>query len=165
MSKSYNVLFLCHDNAGRSLMAEAMLNHLSHGKFHAYSAASQPALEAHPAAIDVLKKEGFDTQSLKPKSMQAFHSDNAPVMDIVISLCQNTTEDAEFTEWEDEPLTAHWHFDEPHNQDVHNSLDTDKDEYQKELHRYAMIQRQLSTRISLLLNIPDNKLDNMKLHH
>lgn len=82
-------------------------------------------------------------------------------MDLVISLCQDSKEDLNFAEWEGEPVTAHWHFDEPH----HDEADTDKDEYEQELHRYAMIQRQLSTRISLLLNLPDNKLENIKLHH
>lgn len=159
--KSYHVLFICHDNAGRSLMAEAMLNHLGHNRFRAFSAGTHPTEVAHPAAIEVLKKEGFETQDLKPKHINEFHENDAPQMDMVISLCENSKGDSEFLNWEGEPVTAHWHFEEPHK----NEADTNTDEYQKELHRYAMIQRELSSRIRLLLNLPDEKLNNMMLHH
>lgn len=87
MHNSYNVLFLCKDNAGRSLMAEAMLNHLSHGKFHAYSAGSNPTAKAHPAAIAILQKEGFKTDTLMPKHMDGLHSN------------QNTNNDTQRWTW------------------------------------------------------------------
>ena len=37
-----NILFLCAHNRVRSLLAEALLNHLGHGRFKAYSAGISP---------------------------------------------------------------------------------------------------------------------------
>lgn len=160
MSKTYNVLFLCHDNSGRSLMAEAMLNKLGHGRFHAYSAGSHPSAKPHPIAIEVLQKEGFDTSQLRPKHMDIFHADNRLKMDLVVSLCENSKEDADFAEWQGEPLTGHWHFEDPHTEAIQENQDHDT-----EYHHYEMVQRNLVRRLTFLLNFPDVKLNQMALQH
>ena len=69
-AKPLNVLFLCTHNSARSILAEALLNHMSQGKFKAYSAGSSPKenQKPNPMAITTLEKAGISTAGLTSKS-------------------------------------------------------------------------------------------------
>ena len=56
-ANSLNVLFLCTHNSARSILAEALLNHMGQGKFKAYSAGSSPRdnQKPNPMAIATLE--------------------------------------------------------------------------------------------------------------
>jgi protein-tyrosine-phosphatase/DNA-binding transcriptional ArsR family regulator len=87
MTPAFNVLFLCTHNAARSIMAEAILRKCGGGRFHAYSAGSDPVAAPNPDVIEKLRAFGHDTTSLRSKSWHEFTGPNAPRMDFVITLC------------------------------------------------------------------------------
>ena len=51
MTKKVSVLFVCVNNAGRSQMAAAYLNYLSHGTIEVRSAGSMPADQINQAVV------------------------------------------------------------------------------------------------------------------
>jgi arsenate reductase len=63
------VLFVCVQNAGRSQMAAALLNHRAQGRVHVRSAGSDPGEEINPAAVEALAEMGIDVQEEFPKPL------------------------------------------------------------------------------------------------
>ena len=84
----FTVLFLCTRNSARSIMAEAILNKLAPGKFTAFSAGSEPAVEGPmPEVLSQLKALGHDVSTLRSKGWEEFTRPDSPKMDFVITLC------------------------------------------------------------------------------
>ncbi len=113
-SRPLNVLFLCTHNSARSILAEALLNHLGKGKFKAYSAGSSPRENQtpNPLAIVTLEKAGIATEGLSSKSWDVFAEPNAPHMDLVITVCDNAAGEV-CPYWPGQPATAHWGYADP----------------------------------------------------
>lgn len=153
--QKYNVLFLCEDNAARSLMAEAMMQHMGHNHFNAYSAGLNPASEANPVALEVLTGEGFVVDKLQPKHWHNFTCEGAPEMDFVFTLCDKTRDGAELGRFAGDPVTAHWHFDDPHKES----------EPAEQRKAFSKVQRELANRMRLFLSLPNDHIDRMSLHH
>ena len=109
-----NVLFLCTHNSARSILAEALLNHMSRGKFKAYSAGSSPKenQKPNPMAITTLEKAGISTEGLTSKSWDVFATPDAPHMDLVITVCDNAAGEV-CPYWPGQPATAHWGYADP----------------------------------------------------
>jgi len=63
------VLFVCVQNAGRSQMAAALLDHLAQGRVHVRSAGSAPAGEIHSNAVAAMSEIGVDISKEFPKPM------------------------------------------------------------------------------------------------
>jgi arsenate reductase len=114
MNSPVNVLFLCTHNSGRSVLAEALLNHMGQGRFRAWSAGSHPRENQapNPLALRVLQQAGIPVEGLRSKSWDEFAAPGAPHMDLVITVCDNAAgETCPF--WPGAPATAHWGYPDP----------------------------------------------------
>jgi arsenate reductase (thioredoxin) len=63
------VLFVCVENAGRSQMAAALLDHRAEGRVHVRSAGSEPADRINPNVVDAMGELGIDITREFPKPL------------------------------------------------------------------------------------------------
>jgi arsenate reductase (thioredoxin) len=63
------VLFVCVQNAGRSQMAAALLDHYADGRVHVRSAGSDPADRVNPDVVQAMAELGIDVGKEFPKPM------------------------------------------------------------------------------------------------
>lgn len=153
MTPPYNVLFLCTGNSARSIMSEAILNHLAKGRFHAYSAGSHPSGRVRPEALVELDSSGIDTRGLRSKSWEEFAAPGAPHMDFVFTVCDNAAHEA-CPVWPGHPATAHWGVADP------AAVQGSADEIARAFHDAFVV---LERRISLLLALPVASLEKLAL--
>jgi arsenate reductase (thioredoxin) len=147
----YNVLFLCTGNSARSVMAEALLNVLGQGRFRGFSAGSHPSGKVQPMAAELAAKLGYDTTQLRSKSWDEFAEPGAPVMDMVITVCDNAAGEA-CPAWLGGPTTAHWGVEDP------VGVEGDEDARR---HAFVAAFAVLRKRVELLLALPLDKLDRL----
>lgn len=155
MKDQYNILFLCTGNSARSIIAEAVANQISNGRLKAYSAGSHPAGQVQPMALEVLQAAKFSTDGLRSKAWQEFSASDAPMMDIVITVCDRAAGES-CPVWPGQPMTAHWGVDDP--------VQVEGDEARK---RKACMDalNVLRHRISLLLSLQPEALDRLSLQN
>ena len=82
------VIFVCTGNSCRSQMAEAIVNTRLGSVWKAYSAGTQPADNAHPYTIDVLKEIGINHQG-RTKTVDEFYGHD---FDLVVTVCDAAAE-------------------------------------------------------------------------
>lgn len=151
--KVYNVLFICTGNSARSIMAEAIMNHLGRGRFRAYSAGSHPHGAVHPMTLKMLAREGYDVDRLRSKNWTEFTAPDSPKMDFIFTVCDQAAGEV-CPAWPGQPITAHWGFADP------TLAQGGRD---KQLKAFSNAQFQIANRIRLFINLPIDKIDRMSL--
>ena len=107
-----NILILCTGNSARSILGEALINHYGAGRFCGYSAGSFPKNRVHPGAIAVLERNGISGEGFRSKSWNEFSVDNAPVLDIVITVCDNAAGET-CPIFPGRQIRTHWGIEDP----------------------------------------------------
>jgi arsenate reductase (thioredoxin) len=152
-SVPHNVLFLCTGNSARSVMAEVLLNYWGKGRFHAYSAGSQPKGQVHPLTLETLERSHLPTEGLRSKSWNEFSGKDAPPLDFVFTVCGNAAQEV-CPHWPGQPMTAHWGVEDP------AAVEGTPDERARAFQRAL---RELDARIKLFISLPLEALDKMTL--
>lgn len=103
-----NVLFLCTGNSCRSLMGEAVFNHLAPEGWHAISAGSKPIGRLNSGAVALLQEKGISTEGYYSKSW----NDLPVTPDIVISVCGNAANET-CPAYLGPVMRSHWGVEDP----------------------------------------------------
>ncbi len=112
MSEPLNVLFMSQRNSARSILAEALMNHMGRGRFRAFSAAPWPARDVEPIVYELLDHARVPYRRGTPKHYRHFLESGAPQMDFVFTL-SDTAAGEPPPGWPGMPVTAHWRCDDP----------------------------------------------------
>ena len=108
----FHILALCAGNASRSILAEAILNRDGQGRVQAWSAGANPTGVINPQVRDLLARRGAGEGAMRSKSWNEFSAAGAPRLDLVLNLCP-TVSGARQPDWPGDPLSVHWHLDDP----------------------------------------------------
>lgn len=149
----YNVLFLCTGNSARSILGEAVLNHVGQNQFRAFSAGSQPKGQVHPMTLEVLRDAGLSTDGLRSKAWDEFAGPGAPKLDFVFTVCDNAAGET-CPIWPGQPMTAHWGIEDP--------AAVEGPEFQRKA-AFEDALRFMRNRIAAFVSLPHATIDRMVL--
>ena len=107
--KKMKILFICTHNRCRSILSEAIVNHLSAGRIQAASAGSQPVGEVHPLSLKYLSAAGIACQGLASQSWHELEDFNA---DVVVTVCDSAAQEA-CPAWFGKAIKLHWGLKDP----------------------------------------------------
>ena len=81
-----NVLVLCTGNSCRSVMGEALINHLAGDRLKAFSAGSRPIGRINDGALATLRRNGIKAEGFTSQSWDEYADKN---IDIAITVCDS----------------------------------------------------------------------------
>lgn len=103
------VLVLCTGNSCRSIMAEALINSLGVGRYHAVSAGSFPTGDVHPKSLETLVRHNIELKDPRSKSWDEFTKIN---FDFVITVCDQAAGET-CPVFPGSPAKLHWSTPDP----------------------------------------------------
>lgn len=103
------LLFICTHNRCRSIVAEALANHIGEGLLLAASAGSEPAGAVHPLTLAHLRRHGVPVADLCSKSWDELEEFEP---DFVITVCDKAAAEA-CPLWFGKALQVHWGLADP----------------------------------------------------
>jgi arsenate reductase len=109
MSHPLNILVLCTGNSCRSVLGEALLNHLGAGRFRASSAGSRPVGRINENALATLARHGLPTEGYRSQSWEEFEDAG---IDIMISVCDSAAGEA-CPAYLGQAVRGHWGLPDP----------------------------------------------------
>jgi len=149
----FDVLFICSGNSARSILAEALLRDLGQGKFRAFSGGTRPNTALNPFALEILRRNGHDTTSLRSKHISEFQEPGSITMDFVFTVC-DTAAAEECPPWPGQPITGHWGLPDPV-----KAAGTDAEKALVFAQTYAALRR----RIAAFVELPFHSLNRLSL--
>ncbi len=107
-----NFLFICTGNSARSILGEALATIRSNGRLCGFSAGAHPAGSVNPFAAELCAQMNYPLQNLRSKSWDEYAAPGAPVMDLIVTVCDSAAGEA-CPVWLGHPSTAHWGLPDP----------------------------------------------------
>jgi arsenate reductase len=104
-----NVFVICTGNSCRSVMGEALFNHLGQGRLQAFSAGSRPIGKINAGALATLQRHDLPADGYTSQSWEDFA--DTP-MDIVITVCDNAAGET-CPVYLSKAVRAHWGVADP----------------------------------------------------
>lgn len=149
LARRFRILILCTGNSARSQIAEALLARKGADRFQVASAGSRPADRVNPFAVQVLAEAGIDWSGRSPKGLDGLDRES---WDFVITVCDRAKEACPI--FPGQPIMAHWGMPDP--AEVEGEDET-------KLRAFRETLMVLNRRIDLLLALPMEKLDRLRL--
>ncbi|MFC4700234.1 arsenate reductase ArsC [Glaciecola siphonariae] len=103
------ILYICTHNRCRSILSEAITNHVAGDRIVAKSAGSQPSGAVHPLSIQFLKEADISVVGLQSQSWDEFE-DFKP--DVVVTVCDAAAQET-CPVWFGDSIKVHWGLADP----------------------------------------------------
>ncbi len=107
------LLFICTHNRCRSILAEAVTNHIAGADIIAASAGSSPQGAVHPLSLKYLKEHDIPISGLRSQSWDEFEYFRP---DAILTLCDSAAKEI-CPVWFDESVQVHWGLVDPSKSD------------------------------------------------
>jgi len=145
-----NILVICTGNSCRSIIGEAVFNHLGQGRIKAFSAGSKPKGQINTGALSLLQRHGLNTQDLFSKS---WNSLDKQAINIVITVCDNAAQEP-CPVYLNSAIQIHWATTEPsHTKGGDNEI----------LNAFENTYKIFEQRIAKMLSLPLDKMNSKEL--